>query len=230
MQYILGSIFMLLAVLLLFFFSYIVYPRNILKYKVLPSMKPDSLSDNLKNYIPEKENAEYVEDYHISIDKKSAKKFATINFKENVHQVELYLVLFNLNNRPFAVKKVSIQDAQFLESKNILIPNETRGLYLQIVSADDSQFDSTLPIYYTNKSIVAASLIHSIAVLLCSILFAYGLIAMPTAMSADLYFILFGNPFFTLLYSFALYVVSFGACFFLTWFFNKKYIKPEESL
>lgn len=197
-------------------------------------MKPGSLSDDMKSYIPEKENADFVNSYYISVSRKNAQKFATVNFKENVHQAEFYLVLFDLRNKPFAVKKVSVIEAQFLGSRNIPIPNETRGLYFQMISADDVQFDSSLPIYYTIKSIIRASLIHSIFVLLFSLLFAFGIVSMFNHYSnyvfSSTFYILFGEPFIIFLYCIILYAISFATCCFLTWFLNKKYIKSEESL
>lgn len=228
MDIFLGLSYIVLGIAVLLLLSFFLFPKVVLKYQILPTIKPESTKEDLSAFVPSKENAEYIDSYGICIGRESGHKFASIKYKENVRQIKFYLVFFDVTGKAFDVRVVDIADTQIAKSGLIDIPLKTRGLFLQVISADGTEYDDKLPIYYTNKKLIIASLIHSIFVTIISLFITFGFLFIFTYLNS--LEIMFDNLLFSSLAIFATYGISFGACYLFLRLSKKKYIKSEEDL
>ncbi len=230
MNIFLGISYVILGIAILSLFSFFVFPKKVLKYQILPTMRPESIKDDLSCFVPTKENAEFIDSYGICIGKENGHKFASIKYKENVHQIKFYLVFFDVTGKAFDVRVVDVADTQIDKSSIIDIPLKTRGLFLQVISADGTNYDDKLPIYYTNKQLIIASLIHSALITVVSLFIAFGFIFAFVLTLGDVLGIMFDYfPFYSIAII-ATYAISFGACYLFLRLSKKKYIKSEEEL
>lgn len=229
MDMFLGISYIVLGIAVLLLLSFFLFPKVVLKYQILPTVKPESTKEDLSAFVPSKENAEYIDSYGICVGKEGGHKFATIKYKENVHQIKFYLVFFDVTGKAFDVRVVDIADTQIAKSGLIDIPLKTRGLFLQVISADGTEYDDKLPIYYTNKKLIIASLIHSVFVTIISLFITFGFLFIFTYLG-DSFAIMFNNLLFSSLAILATYGISFGTCYLFLRLSKKNYIKSEEDL
>ncbi len=175
-----GGIALIAAgVLLLFGVTFYVLPKKLIRFKFLSDVKEGEFAPDYSYYVAEKENKEVFDSYHICIEKSSHRKFLKIDFKEEIHRVEFYVVFFDFSGHPFGCKKYVVDDAQLQDE--VIIPEGTRGAYLQVMSVEENVYRTLMPWILDTRGLIFAAVWYSILATVCTFLAGWGLMFITDA-------------------------------------------------
>lgn len=223
MNILVGILLFVVFILSFALFTFVILPKMTRRYHFLKDVHPGVMADDFLSYVPEQGNADYIEKYGISVNRRTQTKFASISFKKDVHQISFFIICFDSMNRPFDIVKVNLDDAEFDSSKLIRIPIKTSALYLQVTRAGEEKFDDTLPIFIPYKQYVITSVIYGLLVAISGSALLGGMVLVNMIENT------WNNPKFWSIFLSILFVIAAVACYFILTITDKKYMGTEDE-
>ena len=175
----LGIIIVIVGLVLLFGLTFYILPKKLIRFKFLSDVKEGDLAPDYSYYVAEKENKEVFDSYRIFVDKSSRKKVLKIDFREEIHRVEFYVIFFDFSGHPFGCKKYVVDDAQTQDE--VVVPDGTRGAFVQTMSVEENVYHTMMPWVLTSQNLIVASIWYAVLATVCLFVSGWGMMFLTGA-------------------------------------------------